>query len=216
VIFAIAQDEVEEMDLCAGRRVLLELDDGGTAVALIDRADGKTLELEVLDSLPESLLETVTVVGILVTDAKGLHRWPATGTAAPNSNKATVEVTGTASVLQRRRHPRHPVELPATVRRLCDSQSTVTQPGHIVDLSRGGLKLIAGPVDIGDTVLISVDIRDRPLELVGRVLLAYPDDRGNRVAHVAFLVPSGPSEPEHQLDAYLDTLMGAEPAVASA
>jgi hypothetical protein len=204
------------MDLCAGRRVLLELDDGGTAVARIDRAAGKALEVELLDTIQESESGTVTVVGILVTDATGLHRWPAAGTAAQASNTATIEVTGTASVLQRRRHPRHPVELPATVRRLRDSQSTVSQPGHIVDLSRGGLKLIAGPVDIGDTVLISVDIRDQPLELVGRVLLAYPDDSGNRVAHVAFLVPTGPSEPERQLDIYLESLMGAEPAIAPA
>jgi hypothetical protein len=212
VIFAIVQDEVEQMDLSAGKRVLLELDDGDTAVALIHSATGKTFEVELLDSLQESLLESVTVVGILVTDATGLHRWPATGTAAQTSNRAIVEVTGTASVLQRRRYPRHPVELPATVRRLRSSQSSVSQPGHIVDLSRGGLKLIAGPIDIGDTVLISVDLRDRTLELVGRVLLAYPDQRGNRVAHVAFLVPTGPSEPERQLDDYLETLMGAEPA----
>lgn len=68
--------------------------------------------------------------------------------------------------------------------------------------------MVDGPVDIGDTVLVGVRLDDEladglPLEVVGRVLLAYPDGAGGRMAHVAFLMPADTSEASERPDAYL-------------
>jgi hypothetical protein len=141
-----------------------------------------------------------------MVDTAGLHSWAADGSVAGTLKRASVTLTGEETVLQRRHHHRSAVDLPATVVRLSDSGTRGSQPGQIVDLSTGGLRMVGGQIAIGDTLLISVNIRDHRLELIGRVLLAYPDGHGNRVGHIAFLVPAGPSEVAQQVHDYLESI----------
>ena len=202
----ISKDRLEEAHLRPGKRILLELDDGSTVVGVIDGAGDSHLQVDVLDDLTPSDLEVWTVVRVLMVDAAGLHSWPADGRVVSAPKRATVTLMGAETVLQRRHHHRSAVNLPATVVRLSDSGPRGSQPSQIVDLSNGGLRLVGGPIAIGDTLLISVDVRNHRLELIGRVLLAYPDGHGKLVGHVAFLVPAGPSEPAEQLRDYLESI----------
>jgi hypothetical protein len=196
------------MDFRTGQRVFLQLDTGGTVLAAIEEASEDAAEqvirVEVLeDPLPTTGPTHAAVVGILLVDDMGLSTFPAHGLVASAGSSTSVSVSGPGRVLQRRHHARYPIDLPATVRRLEGGAPSPRHEGHVVDISAGGLRLVGGPADVGDTVLIDLRIAEQPIELVGRVLLAYPDGQGARVAHVAFLVPAGSSALPDRVEDYL-------------
>jgi hypothetical protein len=196
------------MDFRTGQRVFLQLADGGTVLAAIEEtlehAAEQVIRVEVLeDPLTTRGATQSAVVGILLVDDMGLSTFPAHGLIASIGSSSSLSVGGPGRVLQRRHHERYPIDLPATVRRLQGGAPSHRHEGHVVDISVGGLRLVGGPTDVGDTVLIDLRIAEQPIELVGRVLLAYPDGHGARVAHVAFLVAAGSSGPSDRLEDYI-------------
>lgn len=58
---------------------------------------------------------------------------------------------------------------------------------EIVDLSRGGMKLLgAESLVTADTVEVAVDLGSGRLALTGRVVMSYPGPGGVRISHIAF------------------------------
>src|SRR6201986_4504039 len=96
-----------------GRRVVLEMLDGA-AVAIIEGVADDVIRLRLLDELPEGEGPPV-VTGALIVDEVGLFLWPARVEAWDGGTGISVAVIGPGTLLQRRRHDRIDVDLPATV-----------------------------------------------------------------------------------------------------
>jgi PilZ domain len=192
--------EVSTVELARGRRVVLELLDGAV-VAMIDGAADDVLHLRLLDDLPDPGA-TPVVTGVLIVDPVGLFLWPARVQSIDSPDAVTVAITGPSTLLQRRRHPRVDVDLAATVRRYHALGLTAPEDATVVDISRGGLRLIGPALEPGDVVKIQAATPRGNLPATGRVVYRSSDADGHHVAHVAFLLPTG-QEGVSGVDEYL-------------
>jgi hypothetical protein len=181
------QDGVSPIELKKGIRVGVEVPDGGTYVAVIERIEGRIVDVELLDDVPEGALRPDHVVNVFVPRPAGLYCWLSKVIGQSRRTTLSLNMMHPVRVQQRRRHVRVEVDLPAVVRRVRGGRRGRAQTVRIADLSVGGLKLI-GPVILAtvDTVVIDTDLGQGPVSLDGRVVMSYPTSDGTRVAHIAF------------------------------
>lgn len=179
--------DLQAAEIAAGIRVGLELPEGGTCVALIERVSGDTIHLELLDDPPEGALKASTLIDVFLPRDAGLYRWATRVAQEPDGNTTSLVILGPASLLQRRRTPRVEVDLAAVVSRVRGGRRGKPEEAHIVDLSRGGMKLLGGASLVtADTVEVAVDLGLGRLALTGRVVMSHPGPGGDRVSHIAF------------------------------
>jgi hypothetical protein len=174
-------------ELREGIRVGIELADGSTCVAQIERLAGDAVHMKLLDDLPAGGLGPSRTADIFVARPEGLYRWPTRMTSGPEGDNAVLSVLGPVRLLQRRVHPRVAVDVAAEVRRIVHGRRDRAREGRIADLSHGGMKLITEPpIEPGDRVEVAVDLDGRRLSLTGRVVMAHAGPGGGRVANITF------------------------------
>ncbi len=181
------QGGVSPIELKKGVRVGVEVPEGGTYVAVIERIQGSIVDVELLDDVPEGTLLPDHVVNVFVPRPAGLYCWLSKVVGQSERTALSLNMMDPVRVQQRRRHVRVEVDLPAVVRRIRGGRRGRGQTVRIADLSVGGMKLI-GAVNLAtvDTVVIDTDLGQGPVSLDGRVVMSYPTSDGSRVAHIAF------------------------------
>jgi hypothetical protein len=175
------------VELRKGIRVGVEVPDGGTYVAVIERIEGRVVDVELLDDVPEGALLPDRVVNVFIPRPAGLYCWLSRVIGQSRRTALSLNMIDPVRLQQRRRHVRVDVDIPAVVRRIRGGRRGRAQNVRIADLSVGGLKLIgAFALATVDTVSVIVDLGQGPVSLDGRVVMSYPTSDGSRVAHVAF------------------------------
>ena len=171
----------------AGVRVSLELPEAGTCVAVVASTGETSLVLDLLDDLLEGELEPGSTFDLFMPRSEGIYHWLCSLSAAPQGQRAQVELLNPAIFVQRRLERRVEAEVRAQVRRIHSARRGRPQEMTVADLSHGGLKL-DGPnqLSTGDTLEVTMDL-DVPVQVVGRAVMAYPTPAGSWVAHVSFL-----------------------------
>jgi hypothetical protein len=154
---------------------------------VIERIEGRVVEVELLDDVPEGALLADRVVNVFVPRPAGLYCWLSRVIGQSRRTALSLTMTDPVGLRQRRRHVRVEVDIPAVVRRVRGGRRGRPQTVRIADLSTGGLKLI-GSVTLAtvDTVVIDADLGEGLVSLDGRVVMSYPTSDGTRVAHIAF------------------------------
>ncbi len=173
-----------------GVRVSLEFPEAGTCVAVVAQIDGRKLGLQLLDEPPPGELGPGSMIDLFLPRPEGVYHWVCTVNSLPTSERAEVEISGSALFIQRRMGPRVDATLGAEVRRERSARRGRSYPATVADLSRGGLKLETPcQLSTGDTVEVKVGLPGEPVEVVGRVVMAYPSpaNSGLRLAHISFL-----------------------------
>jgi hypothetical protein len=175
------------VELRKGIRVGVEVPDGGTYVAVIERIEGGVVDVELLDDVPEGALLPDGVVNVFIPRPAGLYCWLSRVVGQSRRSGLSLSMIDPVRLQQRRRHVRVDVDIPAEVRRIRGGRRGRAQNARIADLSIGGLKLIGTfALATVDTVAVTVDLGQGPVSLDGRVVMSYPTSDGSRVAHVAF------------------------------
>lgn len=182
-----------------GARVSLDLPEAGTCVALVTSKESQTLRLDLLDEVPEGELVMGSTLEIFVPRPDGIYHWLCS-VKKLGPGQAEVELVSAPMFVQRRRAPRIGSQLRAQVRRP-QARRTPSHDMTVADLSRGGMKLEGEfAVSTGDTLEVTVEIGP-VLQVMGRVVLAYPLDAGRWAAHVCFL--DGQREAIEVVDGYI-------------
>jgi hypothetical protein len=175
----------------AGVRVSLEFPDAGTCVAVVAQINGRRLELRLLDEPLPGDLGQGCALDLFLPRPEGVYHWVCTVSSPPVGERAEVEISGLPLFIQRRMGPRVGAALDAEVRREHSARRGRPYSATVADLSRGGLKLeTACPLSTGDTVEVKVGLPGDPVEVVGRVVMAYPSPGhpgSSRLAHISFL-----------------------------
>jgi PilZ domain len=190
----------------AGVRVSLELPEAGTCVGVVSSkrpsSNGQaSLTLDLLDELPDGELEPGSMLDLFVPRPEGIYHWLCSLGSLPIGQRAELELLGSPMVVQRRSRPRVDAALEARVRRIRSARRGPAHNMTLADLSHGGMKL-EGPFQLstGDTVEVTVDL-GRPVQLVGRAVMAYPTVNGRWAAHLSFV--DGQREALEMVDAFL-------------
>jgi len=117
---------------------------------------------------------------------------------------------GRPSTVQRRRHPRVPVEVASWLTWFDSDQRPLTVAATTRDLSLGGMLVRVPPVlhlsrlPTGQAVLVDLQLPSSPLQLQARVLQAWPDG-----ARICFTRPDAPDHDD--LGAFLHPPDGGQP-----
>jgi hypothetical protein len=185
----------------AGVRVSLELPEAGTCVAVVASTGETSLVLDLLDDILEGELEPGSTFDLFMPRSEGIYHWLCSLSAAPEGQRAEVELLNSAMFVQRRLERRVEAEVRAQVRRIHSARRGRPYDLTVADLSHGGLKL-EGPQQLstGDTLEITMDV-NAPVQVMGRAVMAYPTPTGSWVAHVSFL--EGQREVIDVVDAYV-------------
>ena len=185
----------------AGVRVSLELPEAGTCVAVVTSTGESSLVLNLLDDLPEGELEPGATFDLFMPRSEGIYHWLCALSAAPEGQRAEVELLNSAMFVQRRLERRVEAEVRAQVRRMHSARRGRPYEMTVADLSHGGLKLEGDQqLSTGDTIEVTMDL-GAPVQLVGRAVMARPTTGGGWVAHVSFL--DGQREAIDVVDAYV-------------
>jgi hypothetical protein len=170
-----------------GVRVSLEFPEAGTCVGVVASKAATSLVLELLDELPDGDLVAGLTLQLFMPRTEGLYHWLCALSAAPEGQRARIELLSSPLFVQRRFGKRVEPELQAEVRRLRSTRRGRPHEMSVADLSRGGMKLEgAFPLSTGDTLEVTVDIGGT-VHLVGRAVMAYPLSEGTWAAHVTFV-----------------------------
>jgi hypothetical protein len=173
--------------LAPGVRVSLELPVAGTCVAVVTSHDDTTLILELLDEMPEGELEEGSRLDLFMPRSEGIYHWPCALSAAPQGQRAEVELLNLPMFVQRRLGHRMEAALQAEVRRVHASRRGRPRQMVVADLSHGGLKAQGDhQLSAGDTIEVSMQL-GAPVQVAGRVVMAYPTGPGEWTVHVSFL-----------------------------
>jgi PilZ domain len=184
-----------------GVRVSLELPEAGTCVAVVSQTGQSSLTLDLLDDLPDGELEPGSTLDLFMPRPEGIYHWLCSLSSLPLGQRAELELLGSPMVVQRRSGPRVDASLGAKVRRTRSSRRDPAHDMTVADLSHGGMKLEgAFQLSIGDTVEVTVDL-GAPVDVVGRVVMAYPTTRGTWSAHLSFI--DGQREALDMVDSFL-------------
>jgi hypothetical protein len=170
-----------------GARVSLELPDSGTCVALIVAKHRTTIELDLLDDLPDDELRPGLPLDLFMPRTEGIYHWLCELSSLPVSQRVEIELLGLPVFVQRRLGQRVEAELQAEVRRISAARRGRPHEMRVADLSRGGMKL-EGPFQLstGDTLEITVGLGSA-VQVMGRAVMAYRTSEGTWTAHVSFL-----------------------------
>jgi hypothetical protein len=182
-------------------RVSLELPEAGTCVAVVSGTRQTSLTLDLLDDLPDGELEPGSTLDLFMPRPEGIYHWLCSLSSLPLGQRAELELLGSPMVVQRRSGRRVDAELEAKVRRPRSARRGPAHDMKVADLSHGGMKLV-GPFQLstGDTVEVTVDL-GTPVQVVGRVVMAYPTARGTWTAHLSFV--DGQREALDMIDSFL-------------
>lgn len=173
--------------LATGVRVSLELPQAGTCVASVTSHHETTLVLELLDDVPEGELEPGARLDLFMPRSEGIYHWPCALNALPQGRRAEVRLLSPPMFVQRRLGHRVASSLAAQVRRVHATRRGRPTEMSVADLSHGGLKLEGTyQLSTGDTIEVSLPLPG-PLQVVGRVVMAYPTEAGQWALHVSFL-----------------------------
>ena len=175
------------VELKKGVRVGVEVPDEGTYVAVIERIEGRVVDVELLDDVPDGALPPNRVVNVFIPRPAGLYCWLSRVIGQSRRTALSFTMIDPVRLQQRRRYERVEVDIPAVVRRVRGGRRGRAQNVRIADLSIGGLQLI-GAVTLAtvDTVVVDADLGHGLVSLDGQVVMSYPTSDGSRVAHVAF------------------------------
>lgn len=191
--------------LAPGVRVSLELPEAGTCVAVVKGQDDRTLVLDLLDDVPDIELEAGSRLDLFMPRGEGIYHWPCALTAAPMGQRAEVLLLNLPMFVQRRLGHRLEAALQAKVRRIHAARRGKPRDMVVADLSHGGLKLQGDfHLSTGDTVEVGMDVGS-PVQVVGRVVMAYPSDPGPWAVHVSFL--DGQPDATETVAAYIAGLL---------
>ena len=113
-----AQGGDAPIELKKGIRVGVEVPDGGTYVAVIERIEGRIVDVELLDDVPEGALLPDRVVNVFVPRPAGLYCWLSKVIGQSRRTALSLTMMDPVRVQQRRRHVRVDVDIPAVVRRV--------------------------------------------------------------------------------------------------
>ena len=102
----------------AGVRVSLELPEAGTCVAVVASTGETSLVLDLLDDLLEGELEPGSTFDLFMPRSEGIYHWLCSLSAAPEGQRAQVELLNPAIFVQRRLERRVEAEVHAQVRRI--------------------------------------------------------------------------------------------------
>jgi len=187
--------------LVTGARVSLELPEAGTCVAVVTSAVGDQVRLQLLDELPPGSLHLGAAFELFVPRPAGIYHWLCALRELEREEEALVQLLSEPLFVQRRRAHRWEASLEAQVRRVHAARRGAIRAMKVADLSRGGLKL-EGPVRLstGDTLEVGFNL-GREVELMGRVVMAYPAPGDFWAVHVSFL--EGQREAMELLDRYI-------------
>jgi len=193
------------MQLVTGMRVTLGFESGQTCVASIRDVTAESIDVDLLDD-PGAELDDSGPINVFVPAPDGLHYWPATAGALAERS-VSLTFIGIRRVTQRRSYPRHAVDLNGRVRRVGQGHRTPPQEVDIIDLSRGGAKVVGrARATTGDRVILEVELATGPVEADARVVMTYPDGHGRRVSHLAFTRIEEPTPGIRSIARYLTTL----------
>ena len=185
----------------SGMRVSLELPEAGTCVAVVSETAQTSLTLDLLDDLPDGELEPGSTLDLFMPRPEGIYHWLCSLSSLPLGQRAELELLGSPMVVQRRARQRVNAALEAKVRRTRSERRSPAHDMTVADLSHGGMKLEgAFQLGIGDTVEVTVDLGTR-VQVVGRVVMAYPTPRGTWSAHLSFI--DGQRESLDVIDSFL-------------
>jgi hypothetical protein len=173
-------------DLTEGARVTVGVLDGGTCVAQVERVAGVDFSVDMLDRIEQVMPPAGDQLSVYVGRPEGMRGWRVRIREDLRDGKASFTAVGRIATIQRRRHARVDVDLPAEARRVVAHRLGPVQQGRLADLSPGGLRLV-GPfiLHTSDSVEVTVDLGEGPVALHGPVVLAYSAPGGGRVVHVA-------------------------------
>lgn len=193
-----------------GVRVSLELPEAGTCVGRVTGTERNQVSLELLDEVADGELPEGLTLDMFVPRPDGIYHWLCTLSSPPQGHRASLELLGGPTFVQRRVGHRVESSLQARVRRVSSGRRGRAQAAVVVNVSRGGLKL-QGPfrASTGDTVEVSIEL-DKRLAVLGRAVMAYPVSEGNWATHVSFL--PGQRDALEALDSYIGNRLRAQPA----
>lgn len=187
--------------LAPGVRVSLELPEAGTCVAVIAAQDDSNIVLDLLDEVTDIELEAGSRLDMFMPRSEGIYHWPVSLRAAPAGHRAEVQLLNLPMFVQRRLAHRLEAGIEAQVRRVHAARRGRPHPMVVADLSRGGLKLDGDfRLSTGDTIEVSLDLV-RPVQVAGRVVMAYPTGASSWAAHVSFL--DGQPDAAAVIDSYV-------------
>jgi hypothetical protein len=167
--------------------VSLEFPEAGTCVGVVMSKEAHLVVLDLLDELPDGDLVAGLTLQLFMPRAEGLYHWLCALSAAPEGQRAIIELLSSPLFVQRRFGKRVAPELQAEVRRLRSARRGRAHEMSVADLSRGGMKLEGPfPLSTGDTLEVTVDLGGT-VQLVGRAVMAYPVSEGTWAAHVTFV-----------------------------
>lgn len=185
----------------AGVRVSLELPEAGTCVAVVASTQETTLVLDLLDEIPDGELEPGETFDLFMPRSEGIYHWLCSLSSVPEGQRAEVELLNSPMFVQRRLGRRLEAEVHAQVRRIHSARRGRPYEMTVADLSHGGLKL-EGPhqLSTGDTIEVTMDL-GTSVQVVGRIVMAYPRSKSAWAAHVSFL--EGQREAIDMVDSYV-------------
>lgn len=168
-------------------RVGVEILDSASSVALVERiGPGAAVTLTLLDEVDASELLPGTEATLFVVRPTGLYRWPVL-VSDRREDKVDFDLVQQMQHIQRRADPRVDADVVAEVRVLGSAGTSDPEEARIRDLSKGGLRLAGlNRAEPGDRIEVAVDLGSGRVAVTGRVVMAYADPAGGRVAHVAF------------------------------
>jgi len=195
--------------LVPGVRVSLELPDAGTCVAVVSSHEAGAVVLDLLDEVPDIELEAGSRLDLFMPRDEGIYHWPCALRTIPAGQRAEVQLLNLPMFVQRRLGHRLGASVTAQVRRIHAARRGKPRSMVVVDLSRGGLKLQGGShLSTGDTIEVDMDL-GAPVQVVGRVVMAYPAGPALWSAHVSFL--EGQPDAAAVVDAFVSDQLGAAP-----
>jgi PilZ domain len=180
--------EAAAPQLLPGVRLHLRDHSGPICVSEVAAVRPDALAVRLLDPAPKGAFAEGAAVDVSVAGASGLFRSTTTVTGPPGVDALLdLHPPETFTHMQRRAHPRAPVALAVTARRVLADGLGDEREVALEDLSRGGMRLAdeRGDLQVGHVMQVELPIDTPPVRLRGLVVATRSTEEGRSV-HVAF------------------------------